>query len=85
MKTRWRHQALLWLKADLNYWAKQAESGTSDANARTKETLQHWTADRALHGIREEKELAQLPELEQNEWHAFWSEVAALFKKVGSS
>ena len=32
-KTRWRHQALEWLKADLTYWAKQAESGEPEAKA----------------------------------------------------
>ena len=79
-KARWRHQALDWLKADLTHWAKQGESGVPDAKALTTNTLKHWKTDRDLAGVRDEKELAKLPESERKEWQAFWAEVACFSK-----
>ncbi len=84
-RVRWRHQALLWLKADLAYWAKQAESDEPKAKELVINTLQHWKADLDLDSVRDEKELAKLPESERREWRALWSEVAALLEKTGRS
>jgi hypothetical protein len=84
-KGRWRHQALDWLKADLAHWTKQAESGAPDAKAVASKTLRHWKTDRDLPGIRDEKELAKMPEPEREEWQAFWAEVAELLKKAEKS
>jgi len=80
-KAHWRHQALDWLKADLAYCSKQAETGSPEAKTLVKKTLQHWTADGDLASVRDEDELAKLPEPERNDWRALWSEVAVLFKQ----
>ena len=79
-KTRWRHQALEWLKVDLVHWVKKTKNGDPEAKALTLETLQRWKSDRDLAGVRDEPELAKLPEPERKEWRAFWSEVATLLK-----
>jgi len=84
-KTRWRHQALDWLKADLAYWAKQAESGAPEAKALVSKTLQHWKTDTDLASVRDEKELTKLREPERKDWRALWSEVALLLKKAEKS
>jgi hypothetical protein len=81
-KGRWRHQALDWLNADLAHWTKHVEIGTPEAKALSTKTLRHWKTDRDLAGIRDERELAKLPEPEQKEWQAFWAEVAALLKNA---
>lgn len=81
-KSRWRKQALEWLKADLTYWTKQAETAVPEAKELVSKKLEHWRGDSDLASVREEKELAGLTERERTEWQAFWAEVTALFKKV---
>ena len=80
--TRWRHQALEWLKADLTYLAQHAGGGVPEAKARMIRTLQHWKSDRDLAGVRDEPELAKLPEPERKDWRALWSEVAELLNNA---
>ena len=84
-KTRWRQQAIDWLRADLSCWTKHANGGASEAKSLATKTLEHWKADRDLAGVRDEKELAKLPEGERKEWQAFWSEVATLLAKAEKS
>ena len=81
-KTRWRHQALEWLKADLAHWAKQAETGSIEAKALVTKILQHWKADTGPASIRDEMELTKLTETQRKEWQKFWAEVASLLKSV---
>ena len=81
-KTRWRKQALDWLKADLAYWAKQAESGAPEAKDRIGQTLKHWTEDPDLAGIRVEEAVNKLAQDEQRACRALWNEVDQLLKKT---
>ncbi len=81
-KTRWRRQALEWLKVDLAYWAKQAESGAPVAKDQIGQTLKHWTEDPDLAGIRVEEAVNQLAEDEQKACLALWKEVDRLLKKT---
>jgi hypothetical protein len=81
-KTRWRKQALDWLRADLAVWARQAESGQPDAKILMSEKLQHWKEDSDLAGIRDETALAALPEDERKAFQTLWAEVDALLVKV---
>jgi eukaryotic-like serine/threonine-protein kinase len=81
-KARWRHQALDWLRADLAYWAKQAEKGSPEAKALVNKTLQHWKAEIDLNCVRDEKELINLAEPERIEWRALWTDVAVLLKRA---
>ena len=81
-KARWRKQALDWLRADLAYWAKQAETGKAEAKALVSQKLKHWKADSDLAGIRDETALAALPEDEQKACRALWAEVDALLAKA---
>ena len=81
-RTRWRKQAIDWLKADLAYWAKHVETGTSQDRSSIAVTLQHWKSDPDLAGIRDEVALGKLREDEQKAWRALWAEVDALVKKA---
>ena len=47
---------------ELAAWAKILDSGAADIKANVAPTLQHWKEDTDLAGIRDEKELAKLPE-----------------------
>ncbi|MFI5457815.1 MAG: tetratricopeptide repeat protein [Isosphaerales bacterium] len=81
-KTRWRNQALAWLKADLAYWTKQAETGTPAAKALVNQTLQHWKADTDLAGIRDEDALKTLAEEDRKTCRTLWVEVDRILKHV---
>jgi tetratricopeptide (TPR) repeat protein len=81
-KTRWRKQALTWLKADLAFWARQAETGKPEAKALVSQQLQHWKADTDLAGIRDETAIKALPDGEQEACRALWAEVDALLAKA---
>jgi serine/threonine-protein kinase len=81
-RARLRAQALVWLRADLAWWAKMAESGNSKALEAVRGALHHWQEDAELAGIRDAAELAMLPEAEQAEWKKLWADVDALLKRA---
>ncbi len=83
-KTRWRKQALEWLRADLAAWSKQL-ADKPDARPTVQNTLRHWQTDKDLSGVRDEKELAKLPAEEQETWKQLWAEVEALVDKTKPS
>jgi hypothetical protein len=58
------------------------ESGPPQAKGSISQTLKHWQVDTDLAGIREEKELAKLPEDERKDWQSLWAGVAALLEKA---
>jgi hypothetical protein len=91
----WRAQSLDWLRAQKDACAKTlapiapATAGATPAGttgrpelALARKTLDIMTHHREFACVREENDLAQLPETERKEWHAFWAEVAALLKKA---
>jgi tetratricopeptide (TPR) repeat protein len=97
-RARWRAQGLNWLRDEKDACAKiitttvPAAAGASPAVtidpanlALARKTLDIVTHHRDLACVRDEKELANLPELERKEWQAFWSEVAALLTKAEKS
>jgi tetratricopeptide (TPR) repeat protein len=67
-----RKQSLAWLQADLAAWRSL---GAGDERA---QTLRNWRADKALAGVRDEKELAKLPSPERSAWEGLWAEVGEL-------
>ena len=81
-KTRWRKQAIEWLKADLAFWTKQVDTEPRHVREAVGKTIQHWKGDPDLAGIREESALAKLPEEEQKACRALWAEVEVVLKKA---
>jgi serine/threonine-protein kinase len=77
-RTRWRKQALDWLRADLSAWAKSAD------RALLEQRLKHWQRDGDLVAVRDEGSLANLPPAECRAWRKLWSEVADLLRKTAS-
>jgi eukaryotic-like serine/threonine-protein kinase len=81
-KARLRKQALDWLRAELAAWKRVSmivEPGNKEFVATT---LAHWKQDADLASIRDEAELAKLPEAERKEWQTLWADVDALLKRV---
>jgi hypothetical protein len=78
-KAKLREQARKWLEAELEIWAKLLPGATGAQRGAIAAQLNHWrNVDADLAGIRDEKELAKLPESERKEWAAFWTRVEAL-------
>jgi hypothetical protein len=81
-KAKLRGQALDWLKAELAAWAKVVDEGSAEMKAKVAPALQHWKADADLVGIRDEKELAKLPEAERAAFQQLWLDVDQLLAKA---
>ena len=81
-KSKWRKQALDWLKADLAAWSKISDSGPPQAMQSIAPTLQHWKADADLAGLRDAFALAKLTADEQNACRGLWAAVDALLAKA---
>ena len=56
-----------------------------DLKAIVAPTLQHWKADTDLAGIRDEKELAKLPEEERADFQQLWKDVDQLLTRAAGS
>jgi tetratricopeptide (TPR) repeat protein len=81
-KSKLRQQALDWLKAELSAWGRismMIEPGNQQLVAKS---LAHWKQDTGLASIRDEKELAKLPEAERKEWQSLWADVEALLERA---
>jgi hypothetical protein len=77
-----RAGALGWLRDDLSALGKILEGGNPQAHPAVAQQLAHWKVDTDLAGIRDEPELAKLPEAERAAFRALWADVEALRKKA---
>ena len=81
-KTRWRKQALAWLKADLTRRTEHTRAGTTEAKVEVRRRLTEWKRENDFLGIRDETAITALPEDEQKACRAIWAEVDQLLKTV---
>ena len=81
-RTKLRHQALDWLKAELVAWRQVALTAAPGNKEQVARTLQRWKEDSDLAGIRDENALAKLPEDERTAFQELWSQVDQLLAKV---
>jgi serine/threonine-protein kinase len=77
-----RHRALRWLTADLGAWTTLLETDKKERRGGIKEILEHWKRDNDLAGIRDDAELAKLPETERGAFRKLWADVDALLNKA---
>jgi tetratricopeptide (TPR) repeat protein len=81
-KTKLRRLAFDWLTAELGAWTKLLATAKKEQRGGIKETLQHWQQDTDLAGIRDDTELAKLPEAERVAFRKLWADVDVLLKKA---
>jgi tetratricopeptide (TPR) repeat protein len=82
---RLREQALAWLRADLEQWAKRPEAGKPEDRQIMRAALEHWQRDFDLASVRGAAALKKLSAQEQESWRKLWADVADLLKKAGNA
>jgi serine/threonine-protein kinase len=83
-RTRWRKQALAWLRADLAARQKQLESADPGATDKVRAALRHWQKDPDLAGLRDAGALQALSPEEQQACRRLWADVRNLAEQAGS-
>ncbi len=81
-RAKLRRQAHDWLRAELGAWAKVLSSGPSELKATMPKKLAEWKTDSDLAGIRDEKELARLPQAERATFQRLWKDLEELLARV---
>jgi hypothetical protein len=81
-KAALRRQARDWLLADLDVYSQKLDHLKPEANRFVEQRLAYWQTDPPLHGVRDAKALAALPEAERDEWRKLWSAVDQLLKQA---
>ncbi len=81
-KTKLRQQALDWLTAEFGVWAKLLGTVKKEQRGIIVNTLEHWQQDTDLAGIRDDGELAKLPEAERAAFRKLWADVGVLLKQA---
>ncbi|HEY7156911.1 MAG TPA: protein kinase [Gemmataceae bacterium] len=81
-RSRWRKQALQWLRADLAAYARLLESRRPKDYRLVRGRLRNWQCDHDLASLRDPTEVAQMPEDERHECRQFWAEVESLRKRM---
>jgi serine/threonine-protein kinase len=81
-RPRLRKQSLDWLRIDLIFWTKQAETDKAADRAMLVQTLKHWQEDPDLAGVRDKSALEKLTDAERAEWEKLWADVAELLKST---
>jgi serine/threonine protein kinase/Tfp pilus assembly protein PilF len=74
-RTRWRNQALDWLRADLARYGQAVDKGPAQNLATAAHRLQRWQQDTDFAGVRGVA-LTGMPKVERAAWHKLWADVA---------
>jgi serine/threonine protein kinase/tetratricopeptide (TPR) repeat protein len=77
-RARLRRQALDWFKADLALWAEKADSNNAKERDAVQQQMKQWQSNADLAGVRDQTELAKLPDAEREAWEKLWADVDAL-------
>jgi serine/threonine-protein kinase len=78
-RSKLRRQALAWLRADLEAWAKLADDGNAAERKAAPAAMRHWQGDAGLVAVRHPLFLLLfLPAEERRDWLKLWTDVEAL-------
>jgi eukaryotic-like serine/threonine-protein kinase len=81
-RTEFRGLALSWLEAELADYTKVVNAGPPKARAEISGRLRGLLGSPDLKGIRDDVELAKLPEAERASWRKLWDAVDALLRRA---
>jgi tetratricopeptide (TPR) repeat protein len=83
-RSRWRKQALQWLRDDLTALAKRLKSGQPQDRFLVRQRVREWKCEQELASLRDPVAVARLPADEQQACRQFWAEVEALVNAIDS-
>jgi serine/threonine-protein kinase len=81
-RARLRQLALIWLRADLAYWTRQASSNNPAAKKEAGLMLEICQMDVRLESVRDKERAEKLSKQEQEDWRKFWDDVDKVLKKL---
>jgi hypothetical protein len=81
-RARLRQKALDWLRADLEAWRRLLDRLPAKSRLLIVRNMQHWRADPAIAGVRDEQALARLPEAERQQWQKLWNDAGDLLARL---
>jgi serine/threonine protein kinase/Flp pilus assembly protein TadD len=84
-RSRWRKQALQWLRDDLTALSKRLKSRKPQDRRLVRQRLRNWKCDQELASLRNPAAVARLPADEQQACRQFWAEVEALSKTIDAA
>jgi tetratricopeptide (TPR) repeat protein len=79
---QWRQQALDWLRADLGWWGKAAETVKTKERTAIAHQMRRWQSDPDLAGVRDRAALAKLPRPQREQWLNLWADVETLLARA---
>ncbi len=82
-KAKLRDQCREWLKGELGAWGKFLDGGRAETRSVVTQVLKHWKSDGDLAGVRDDIELAKLPEGERAAFRQVWNNVNQLLVRAG--
>jgi serine/threonine-protein kinase len=80
-RARLRRQALDWLWADLEAWARELDN-PKEQPGYVAASLRRWLADPALACVRGPEAWARLPQAERQAWKKMWDDIAATLARA---
>jgi serine/threonine protein kinase/Flp pilus assembly protein TadD len=83
-RSRWRKQALQWLRDDLTVLADRLKGGKPQDRYLARQRLRDWKCEQELASLRDPAALARLPADEQQACRQFWVEVETLLSAINS-
>lgn len=83
-RSRWRGQALRWLREELRSADAVLEKSTGDARVKILQRLRRWLTEEDLAPLREPRELDKLPADERERCQTLWSDLQAVLSRSKS-
>jgi serine/threonine-protein kinase len=81
-RTRWRKQAVAWLRADLAVWARTLDTDSAMDHELARKMLTYWQVEPDLAALREGSALDQMSPDERKGCFALWDEVRAVLGRI---
>jgi serine/threonine protein kinase/Tfp pilus assembly protein PilF len=81
-RTRWRKQAIDWLRTDLAAFARRLQAGRPGDRRVVRDEMEHWLHDDDLSAIRDAAGIARLPADEQRACLKLWAAVDELLGRA---
>lgn len=80
--SRWREQARVWLRAELDAVTRFMQSGDARHARAAASRMQFWQIDEELSSVRDAEGSSTLPAAQRSEWERFWNDVKSVEREA---